>query len=154
MLGKVKKWLGIEGVKLELVLPETFDSSMGQLHGKLRFRSKNASEVVAVHIVMIERYSRGRKDEQRIDEYELGKVILDEPFTVPADGEVIERDFILKFQQMSAPIDEFADRNPFNAGLAWMAKRMRRVKSTFRIEAEAQVKGVALNPFDKKSIEL
>lgn len=154
MLGKVKKWLGIEGVKLELVLPETFDSAMGQIHGKLRFRSKNASEVLAVHIVMIERYSRGRKDDQRIDEYELGKLILDENFSVPGEGEVVERDFILKFNRMQAPIDEFADRNPLNAGLAWVAKRMRRVKSSYRIEAEAQVKGVALNPFDKKAIDL
>lgn len=154
MLGKVKKWLGIEGVKLELVLPETFDSSMGQIHGKLRFRSKNASEVTAVHIVMIERYSRGRKEDQRIDEYELGSTVLDETFKVPAEGEVVERDFVLKFNQMRAPIDEFADRNPLNAGLAWVAKRMRKVKSTYRIEAEAQVKGVALNPFDKKRIEL
>ena len=154
MFGKVKKWLGIEGVKLELVLPENFDSSLGQLHGKVRLRSKDASVVEAIHIVLIERYSRGRKDEQRIDEYELGKVVLTEAFDVPGEGAVVERDFILKFQKMRAPIDEFADRNPLNAGLAWVAKRMRRVKSSFRVEAEAEVRGVALNPFDKKGIEV
>ncbi|MEM6396042.1 MAG: hypothetical protein AAF741_06815 [Bacteroidota bacterium] len=154
MFGKVKKWLGIEGVKLELVLPEVWDSDMGRLAGKLRFRSKNDSQVTAVHIFLIERYSRGRKDEQRIDEYKLGQITIDEPIDIPGSGEVVEVDFVLPFERMQAPIDAFGDRNPVNAGLAWVARKLRRVKSTFRVEAEAEVKGVALNPFDKKAVEM
>ncbi|MEM8582935.1 MAG: hypothetical protein AAGF87_01635 [Bacteroidota bacterium] len=154
MLGKVKKWLGIEGVKLELVLPEVWDSDMGRLAGKLRFRSKNTSEVTAVHIVLVERYSRGRKEEQRIDEYQLGRLTLEDPITIPGNGELVEVDFVLPFERMRAPIDEFGDRNPINGSLAWIARKLRRVKSTFRIEAEAEVKGVALNPFDKKEVNL
>ena len=33
MLGKVKKWLGIEGAKLELILPEEWPASEKSLPG-------------------------------------------------------------------------------------------------------------------------
>ena len=39
-------------------------------------------------------------------------------------------------------------------GIASAAKFAKGVKSVFRIEAEAEVKGTALNPFDKKEITL
>jgi hypothetical protein len=40
------------------------------------------------------------------------------------------------------------------SGLATIARWTRAVKSEYRIEAEAVVKNVGLNPFDKKSILL
>ncbi len=41
MFGKVKKWLGIEGVKVELVLPEMAFEEVGAVSGQLVFHSKN-----------------------------------------------------------------------------------------------------------------
>ena len=153
MFGKVKKWLGIEGVKLELLLPEEVSARDRQITGKLRFMSMNPQTVTYIKVVLIEKYSRGRGNDKLIDEYELGNIELYEPFDVPAE-EMVEIDFTLPYKLVKSDIEEWGDRNPLFGGLARMAKSMNAVRSNFRIEAEAKVKGTALNPFDKKELNI
>jgi hypothetical protein len=153
MFGKVKKWLGIEGVKLELLLPEEVSARDRQITGKLRFMSMNPQTVTYIKVVLIEKYSRGRGNDKLIDEYELGNIELYEPFDVPAE-EMVEIDFTLPYKLVKSDIEEWGDRNPLFGGLARMAKSMNAVHSNFRIEAEAKVKGTALNPFDKKELNI
>ncbi|GAB4243356.1 MAG: hypothetical protein Kow0027_02440 [Saprospiraceae bacterium] len=153
MFGKVKKWLGIEGVKLELELPEMAFEEVGAVSGQIVFHSKHAQTVTSIRVVMIERYTRGRGKEKLIDEYLLGEISLDKRIEVPAE-EPISVDFTLPFEMVKAPIDEFASRNFINKGIAKLAKTFRNTKSEYRIEAEAKVEGTALNPFDRKSIEI
>jgi len=74
MLNKVKKWLGIEGVKLELVLPEKIKEEAGQVTGKIRFFSMQNQKVSYIKVVMVERYTRGKKEDKLIDEYQLGMI--------------------------------------------------------------------------------
>ena len=96
MFGKVKKWLGIEGVKLELVIPDEVTQKSGLIEGKLRFQSMNTQTVTAIRVRLIERYSRGRGKEKLIDEYELGSIQQAQNFEVP-EHEPIEIDFSLPF---------------------------------------------------------
>jgi hypothetical protein len=77
MFGKVKKWLGIEGVKLELVLPEMAFEEVGAVSGQIRFFSKNAQTVKGIKAVMVEKYTRGRRKEKLVDEYLIGEIILE-----------------------------------------------------------------------------
>lgn len=151
MFGKVKRWLGIEGVKLELILPEEVSAREGLVQGKLRFISMHPQTVTYIKVILIERYSRGRGEEKRTDEYELGNIELFEAFDVPPE-EILEIDFSLPFKVVKSDMEEWGDRNPLFSGLVKVAKGLNRVKSEFRIEAEAQVKGTALNPFDKRQI--
>lgn len=151
MLGKVSKWLGIEGVKLELFVAEgAFRPAAGRIEGRIRLQSKQDQTVTAIKVVLIERYARGRKEQQLIDEYELGSLVLKQTLEVPGGGQAIELPFVLDYTLASAPVDEFAKRNPLFGGLAWAARKLRRVNSQYRLEAEANVKGVGLNPFDRK----
>ncbi|MCB9082212.1 MAG: sporulation protein [Lewinellaceae bacterium] len=151
MIGKVKKFLGIEGVKLELILPEEVLESDGIVEGQIRFQSMNPQEVVAIKIVLIERYARGRGKEKLVDEYELGSTAVEKRIVIPAD-EVVEVNFTLPFVIVHSEVDSFERRNLLFAGLARAAKLINNVDSAFRIEAEAKVKGTALNPFDRKPI--
>jgi hypothetical protein len=153
MIGKVKKWLGIEGVKLELVLPDEVDSKYKVLRGKILLASLNPQLVTGIKLVLIERYARGRGKEKLIDEYELGQAYIDRAYEVPAN-EVVELDFELPFSIVRSGIDEFGSRNFIFGGVARAAKFVQGAKSEYRLEAEAKVKGVALNPFDKKFIKL
>ena len=152
MFGKVKKWLGIEGVKLEIILPEEINKHNKLVEGQLRFQSLNPQIVTSIKMVLIERYSRGSGKDKLIDEYELGAIEMEETFEVPED-EIIEIDFSLPFDFLKSDVDEMGDHNFVFKGFANLAKMIRRVKSEYRIEAEAKVKGVALNPFDKKIIK-
>jgi hypothetical protein len=153
MIGKVKKWLGIEGVKLELVLPDEVASDGRALRGKILLMSLNPQTVTGIKLVLIERYARGRGKEKLIDEYELGQVYLDRTCEVPAK-EVVELDFELPFSIIKSGIEEFGGRNFLFGGIARAAKFVQGAKSEYRVEAEAKVKGVALNPFDKKAIKI
>lgn len=153
MFGTVKKWLGIEGVKLELDLPESAFKEVGAVTGKIRFYSKNAQEVTGIKVSFIEKYERGRGEDKRIDDYELGEIELNKTIHVPAE-EMIEIDFTLPFSTMESEIDTFGSRNILTSGLSKIAKSLNSVKSHYFIVAEAKVKGTALNPFDKQLIDL
>ncbi|MFN7117253.1 MAG: sporulation protein [Saprospiraceae bacterium] len=153
MFGKVKKWLGIEGVKIEILLPEEVRARDRVVEGKLRFQSMNTQTVTNVNVAIFEKYSRGRGAEKLIDEYKLGEIALTEAFEVP-EGEIVEVDFELPFQLVKSEMDEFADRNFLFRGVANLAKTANAVKSYYRVEATAKVKGTALNPFDSKPLHL
>ena len=58
MLNKVKNWFGIEGVKMDILLPEEIKSTDGLFSGFLVFNSLTEQEVLSVKIKMIERYER------------------------------------------------------------------------------------------------
>lgn len=153
MIKKVKKWLGIEGVKLEVRVPEGQRLSSGHVSGTLHFQSMNPQKVTGIRIVLIERYSRGRGEERLVDEYELGRTELKSSFTVEPGEEMI-KPFSLAFKPLESEIDTWGNRNVINENLAKVARWMRNASSTYRIEAEAKVEGVALNPFDKQEVKL
>ncbi len=153
MFGKVKKWLGIEGVKLELVLPDMAFREVGALSGQIRFFSKNTQQVTSIKVVLVEKYRRGRGKEKLIDEYQLGEITLDKSFEVP-ENEPLEVEFTLPFSLVKSEMDEFGDKNFMTGGLVKVAKMLSAVKSEYYVQAEAKVEGTALNPFDKKSIQM
>jgi hypothetical protein len=153
MLGKVKQWLGIEGVKLELLLPPDFSPRQGSLAGTVRLTSQNPQTVTAIKIVMVEKYARGKDERALVDEYELGRQLVTDLIEVPGEGVPVEVHFRIAFQPVLSEVDRFGRRNVVFGGLAWAARRLRNVKSEYRIEAEAQVRGVGLNPFDKQILK-
>lgn len=153
MIGKVKNWLGIEGVKLELDIPDTAVQEVGTIIGRIKFYSLREQTVRGIKVALVERYSRGRGSEKLTDEYQLGMVEINKTIQVPANEEV-EIKFALPFTIVKSDVEEFGDKNLFFKGLSKVAKRINSVKSTYRVEAEADVKGVALNPFDKREIEV
>jgi SpoOM protein len=153
MFGKVKKWLGIEGVKVELILPEEVRRVDGRVRGTLRFSSLSPQTVTRIHLQMIERYSRGKGESRLVDEYNLGTITLNKNIDIPAD-QPIELSFELPFQVNDSRMDQLANSNPIAGGLVRLSKWFSNVSSEFRIEVEAQTQGVALAPFDKKTIKI
>lgn len=153
MIAKVKKWLGIEGVKVELILPESIRAKDGFVNGSVRLTSMNDQTVTYLKVTMIERYSRGRKGEKLADEYKIGEIELSRAIQVPAN-QPIDIEFTLPFELVKSNVENFADKNVIFKSLSKMAKTIYAVRSEFRVEAVATVTGVALNPFDRKSIKL
>ena len=149
----MKKWLGIEGVKLDILVSGDVSAASGTIRGILSFQSMNTQTVTQVKLVLIERYSRGRGEERTTDEYLLGSLVIDDTFDVLPET-IVERPFILHFSEIKSDVDSFGDKNIVYSGIASLARWSRGVKSDYRIEAEAKVKGVALNPFDKQPVNL
>ncbi len=151
MLKRVKKWLGIEGVKVEVVLPEVIQKEAGQIEGKIRFTSMNPQTVSSMHFKLIERYVRGRRKKKRTDEYLLAQKEINKLIEVPAE-EVIEVSFELPFDLLHSEMDRIEGKNFLLRGIVKAAKALKAVQSEYRIEVEADVVGTALNPFDKQII--
>lgn len=151
MIEKVKKWLGIEGIKLILETPEEVKSSDGFISGNLYFFSQREQVVESVKIFLIERYERGKKEERRIDEYLLGETSLELHQTI-FPGEDTRIPFDLPFSELQSEMDQWERKNKLFNGAVGIAKWFYGVKSTYRIEAEAKVEGTLLSPFDKKAV--
>lgn len=153
MFGKVKRWLGIEGVKVELLVPDEISARSGQIEGSLRLYSMHEQTVLSIHVKVVERYKRGRRKNKLVDEYTLGEVELVRDITVP-EHEAVEIDFSVPFEPMKSNMDTMEEKNVVYRGVARTAKFLKGVRSVHRIEAEARVKGTALNPFDSKEFKL
>ena len=153
MFGKVKHWLGIEGVKLKLLIPDEIMESDQELNGRIQFQSMNKQTITDITVKMVEKYSRGGKNDRLVDEYLLGEIHLNKEIEVPSD-ELVEIDFSLPFEINRSEMDQMESKNIFLKRIVKTAKWFNSVKSEYRIEAEAKVKGVALHPFDRKIILL
>ena len=153
MLGKLKNWLGIEGVKVKLTIPSEVNASDGKIEGSLTLESLSEQKVSKVTVRIIEKYQRGRKKERLTDQYQIGEISFEQDLIIKSE-KPLKLDFVLPFQLRASDIDDFGNKNILTGGLAKLAKMAYAVNSNFRVEAEATVGGVALNPFDKKDIVL
>ncbi|MBP9194171.1 MAG: sporulation protein [Saprospiraceae bacterium] len=151
MFGQIKRMLGIEGVKIDVEVHQPVKLSAGIAIGKVRLITIMDSEVTNINIRIIEKYHRGRKKDKLIDEYKVGDMDLNEVFSLKKD-EIIEIPFELPFKYYQSEMDKIQDKNFLAAGIVKMAKFIKGVKSEYRIEAEATVKGTKLNPVSKKDI--
>jgi len=150
MIRRVKRWLGIEGVKIELLLPESLSLKSALLEGKLRFQSMTPERVTHLRITLKERYSRGRGEERLIDEYVLGSLEVEKQIDIPK-GKIVELPFSLPFDRVESNVDTL-EKVFLWKGLAKAVKWANKVESEFRVEAEARIQGTALNPFVRQVI--
>ena len=153
MFGKVKRWLGIEGVKITLVLPEEIIGETRVVRGEIKLESMHAQTVTRIRLTLTEKYTRGRSSHKLTDLYKLGEIELHEPIDVPA-GEPVIIDFELPFILAKSEMDELAESNFVLRKIVGAAKRIKNVKSEFFLEAEAQVRGTALSPFDRQAVTM
>ena len=153
MIGRVKKWLGIEGVKIELILPEEVSGKDGVIEGKIKFHTMHTQKVTSIKLTLTEKYTRGRFKNKLTDQYKIAETELNEDIIVPVD-EPIEIDFALPFSLVKSDMDELGEKNFVLRRLVNTAKKIKNVKSEYTIEAEAEVEGTALPPFDKKTVNI
>lgn len=147
MIGKLKRILGIEGVKINLSVQNTTIEKEGKIEGLILLSTLKPSKVNAIKIKLIERYERGRKQNQKIDEYVVASEELNELVKL-AKNEKIEIPFSLPYQLVASSIDKFGEQNFFYRGIAKLAKWTNKVKSTYRLEVIAEVDGTSLSPKD------
>lgn len=151
MFGKVKKILGIEGAKIELVIPETFSKLDRKILGKINIKTINPTRIESIQVRLLETYSRGRGKSRRTDVYVLGTLDLEQQIDI-ASNEIAEVSFELDFNLNHTAIDSFSDKNIFTSVLGRIAKYSKAVESIYELEAVAQEAGTLLHPKNKKAI--
>ena len=82
MFGTVKKWLGLDSVKIKLKPLEAYPRKVETINAELEINSGGSALVTYIKIKFIERYTRGRGDNMKIDEYLLGEWTSDEQIEI------------------------------------------------------------------------
>jgi len=153
MIGKVKSFLGIESVKIELEIPESININDEILLGKVIFKSKTNQTVKSIKIKLIEKYKRGRRKNKLINEYIVGKIEYNKQFIIKANKE-IPFEFKLPFKIAQSEMDKIGSSNFISKSLVKVAKLLNNVKSEFRVEASAKIKGNAISPLTNVIVKL
>ncbi len=153
MIGKVKSFLGIESVKIKLEIPNEIPLDASAFPGKIIFTSKTRQTVKSVSIKLIEKYTRGRRKNKLVNEYVAGIIEYNKPFIVENNKE-FAFEFTLPYNIAQSEMDKIGSSNFLTKGLIGIAKLLNNVKSTFRVEASAKVKGNAISPLTSKEIKV
>ena len=150
MLHRIKQFLGIEGIKIKLEIPAILAAKATHFDGILHIRTMNNQAVNSLRIGLYERYTRGRRGNKKTEEILLGEIAIKENIQVLAD-EPLEIPFTLVFKRSLSQVDSLT-RIPIAGKIAEVAKWIAGATSEFYVVAEANVKGTALQPFDKVAI--
>lgn len=150
---KIKMWLGMGGVKVELHVPATIEKSGGTFSGKVVLTSKSDLELIDLNVELIEEWTTGRGDDKKTKELTLGsmKMNLARPIKT---GETQEVPFDLAFTYSKSNNEELAEKGGLLGGLGKLGKFADAEKSEFFVKAGVDVKGVGLDPSDKKDVKL
>lgn len=151
MFGKIKNWLGIQGVKVEIEVNDEISSTATSIDGSLLFYSKRPQVVESVSIQLIEKYTRGRRKNRLINEYVLGEMNYSKAIELPAE-QFIELEFSLPFERLKSEMDRVSELNFITRGLVEVAKKIKNARSDYRIEVSAYVRGTAMHPLVKKAV--
>ncbi|MDZ4710303.1 MAG: hypothetical protein SH818_18025 [Saprospiraceae bacterium] len=153
MLGRVKLFFGIEGIKVDLDIPVEFRLTDKVIEGVLRLHSKSAQTLKTLEIKLVETYQRGRGKEKRTNEYIWGRIEWNESLYIPALGEKII-DFRLPVTPQLSGMDEMAGKSIVHRKIASLATMLKNASSQFHVEVSTRIEGTALNPTEKKEIKL
>lgn len=153
MLRRIKNMLGIESVKLTLEVPDSLHVDAKEITGLIHMTTQNDAVVESISIRLIEKYTRGRKESKLIDEYVISKILVEERVELLKD-EKVSLPFQLPFQLIQSPMDQLQSKNFFSKMIVGLAKKLKGVKSEYRILAELKIKGTVLQPFAETSIQI
>jgi hypothetical protein len=145
MIGKIKRWLNIEGLKISIETQEFLLLKSGEISGVLCLQSLRPQQINRIQITLREIYHRGRGDSKRIDTYQIGENVINEPFLLGVEEE-IRIPFTMQFSRDRSSIERFGDRNLFSGVLAKGIHFLNATRSAYELEVIAQCPGVAVPP--------
>jgi hypothetical protein len=150
---KIKDVLGIEGLRVDILTDEQVSKRDEAIEGQLLFHTKSDKIIQTITLNLIEKYKRGRKEEQMIDEYTLSTLTLDVNVKV-TEEQPAKLDFSLPINLLQSEMDRLADKNFIAKNLVRVAKKIKQVQSDYRLEAIVEVEGSPLNTVSKRPIIL
>jgi len=150
---KLKDILGIEGLRIEIIIPAEISKSDESINGKLLFTTKSDKTIKSITIRLIEKYRRGKAEKTLIDEYTLTEIEMD--LNVDITEELPAKlDFELPISLLKSDMDRYAEGNFVAKNLVKVAKKLKNVKSDYRVEVVAILSDLTLNSIAKQPISI
>lgn len=151
--GKIKQGLGIGTASLELDIPQTFSRDGQEFTGKVVLTAKSAQKVKSVKVKMTEHYTSGSGENKTTREYVLGEISLGQSFDLAAE-ERREIEFKLPYSLKLSSTQALAGKGGVLGAIGKVASMTSNERSSYRIDASADLEGVALDPNDARTITL
>ena len=142
LFGKIKDKLGVGGVRAELQqIPDSLARDGGSIQGNLVLTTKSDQEISTIKVIVQERL---HKQDKSINEYTVASVNLEGNFQIQ-EGETKEMSFTLDYPTLMTVGDVLKAQDN-------MYKPLER--STWRVEAQVDVKAAAIDPSDKVDVSI
>lgn len=152
MIKKIKDILGIEGVKIKLELNEDDYTENNIIQGRIIFNSQSEKHIERIIVKLIEKYKRGRKESALINDYLLGSIELDVDISIGQNEQKAVK-FDLPFNLMKSEMDLMEEKSFLSRPFFMLAKKLKNVSSTYRVEATAIISGTKFHPITEQQIE-
>jgi len=129
------------------LVEEGIDLKKNKISGSIRLTSQSDQLIERIYLRMIEKYRRGRGDALLINEYILGEKSIELEKAIQG-GSTEDVSFTMSFDQIKSEMDTIQDESIVGKPFVWLAKKLKNVKSEYRLEASADINGTRLKPID------
>jgi hypothetical protein len=149
--GKIKQFLGIGTIKMELDVQPSVDLESRLIQGKLKVTGKSDQAIKDIELSFDETFSTGKSDAKSSSKLNWGKMTL-AGFDIKKD-EVKEIEFELPFSYAKSSNEAMADKGGIVGGLGKVGTFLDGEKQKYELTATANVKGVTLPPLVSKELK-
>ena len=150
---KIKNQLGIGGVQVILQMPGQAEKAKSFIEGKLILTTKSEQFISDITVKMIENFTTGRGESKSTKQFDLGVMKIPGGFNIKP-GEQKEIPFNLPFSILKTNADELKEIGGTFGTIGKMASFANNEISEYFVNADVDVKNVALDPSDRKQIKL
>ncbi len=142
---KVKQFLGIVGVKVEMQVDDTFSKTGSVIQGKVIITSKSDQQILAVKVSFEETWKIGKGESETVKNFDLGEWMSEQEFSIKA-GQTKEFPFTMNYSMIKSENDRMAESSSVGKALGGIGKMLDGEQSVFKLIAMADVKGAAFDP--------
>jgi len=146
VIRKVKNWLGIEGVKIQLEVPANLKVGQKELRLVLSLSALSDQKIKNIHLSLKEIYSRGNGKNRRISEFILAEWEQEKSIKIGKQAPCFLPILLQPNWQYSA-FDKWQKEGALQNYMGLWAKKLNSVKSEYLIEVNIDVAKTKLNPY-------
>lgn len=154
MFSKLKQFVGIVGVTVELDISAQLPLAATSINGIVRVSAKQDQHITEVKVEMKQIHQENNSNNERVSqEYNIGDlVVVNQPFDIKT-GETKVFPFTLNFTRRKTIDQQMSEKGGMVGALGKFTKMMDNQQDDFRVNAMVDVKGAALDPNDTKSLK-
>ena len=150
MFSNIRKLLGLGDFEVELLCSDKIDLSSKTLQGAIKIKSRKDNVLIRTEMQLIEDFKKGRGNDKKETELVWSLQNLDLDVYLPS-GEFVVVPFRLEFEPILSNMDRIGN-NFILRGPVKIAKYIKGVSSTLRLDIRCCVRGVEASPIISKRL--
>ncbi len=150
MFGNIKKLLGMGDFEVELLCSDKINVTDKVLQGAVKIKSRRENILIRLEMQLIEDFKKGRGADKKEEEFVWALRNMDMDVYLPS-GEFVIIPFRLDFEPVLSNMDKIGN-NFILSGPIQLAKYLKGVSSTMRLDIRCCVRGIEDSPIISKRL--